>query len=72
MVNLDKAKDIHKETLRVLRKPLLESLDIEIMKNITDKAKIKEIEVQKQALRDITNLVDSVTSVEELQTIGVI
>jgi hypothetical protein len=71
-VNLDKAKGIHKEKLRVLRKPLLDALDIEIMKNITDQSKIAEIEVQKQTLRDITKLVDVATCVEELQTIGVI
>jgi len=69
-IDLPKAKEITKDRLRVERKPLLEALDIEVMKNITDATKLAEIEVEKQRLRDITNVVDALSTVEELKTIG--
>jgi len=69
-IDLPRAKEITKDRLRVERKPLLEALDIEVMKNITDATKLAEIEVEKQRLRDITNVVDALSTVEELKTIG--
>ena len=71
MIKIDilKAKDITKDRLRVERKPLLEALDIEMMKNLSDTAKLAEIEAEKQRLRDITKVVDSLTTVEELKAI---
>ena len=66
-INIDKAKEIKKDMLRVEREPLLSALDIEVMKNITDSAKLAEIEAEKQKLRDITTKVDELTTVEELK-----
>ena len=68
-VNLDKAKEIKKDMVRAERKPLLEALDIELMKNITDPVKVAEIEAKKQALRDATTHASIVgaTTVEELK-----
>lgn len=68
-VNLTKAKEIKKDMVRAERKPMLEALDIELMKNITDPVKVAEIEAKKQALRDATahaSIVEA-TSVEELK-----
>lgn len=68
-INLNKAKEIKKDMVRADRKPLLEALDIELMKNITDPAKVAEIEAKKQALRDATahsSIVNAAT-VEELK-----
>ncbi len=70
-IDLPRAKEITKDRLRVERKPLLEALDIEVMKNITDAVKLVEIEAEKQRLRDITSVVDGLSTVEELKAIGV-
>lgn len=73
MIKIDivKAKDITKDRLRAERKPLLEALDIEVMKNITDATKLSEIEAEKQRLRDITSVVDTLETVEELKNVSV-
>ena len=70
-ININKAKEITKDRLRVERKPLLEALDVEVMKNITDSVRLAEIEAEKQRLRDITKIVDTVSTVEELKGITV-
>ena len=66
-INIEKAKEIKKDMLRVEREHLLSALDIDVMKNITDSAKLAEIEAEKQKLRDITTKVDELTTVEELK-----
>jgi hypothetical protein len=68
-VNLSKAKEIKKDMVRAERAPMLQALDIELMKNITDPVKVAEIEAQKQALRDATTHASIVeaTTVEELK-----
>ena len=68
-VDIPKAQEITKNRLRVERAPLLEKLDVEVMKNITDPVKLAEIEVQKQVLRDITKVVDTLTTVDELKAV---
>ena len=45
-VNLTKAKEIKKDMVRAERTPLLQALDIELMKNITDPVKVAEIEAK--------------------------
>jgi hypothetical protein len=66
-VNIDKAKDITKDKLRVERKPLLETLDVEFIKAQEQGTDTSAIVAEKQRLRDITNTVDSMTTVEELK-----
>ena len=68
-VDIAKAQEITKNRLRNERQPLLEKLDVEVMKNITDLVKLAEIETQKQVLRDITKVVDTLTTVEELKAV---
>ena len=67
-ININKAKEIKKDIIRVEREPLLSALDIEVMKNIADSVKVAEIEAEKQKLRDITLKVDELTTVEELKS----
>ena len=67
-VNITKAKDITKDRLRIERKPLLEALDVEFIKAQETGADTSAIVVEKQRLRDITNQVDSITTVEELKS----
>ena len=47
-----KAREIHKEKIRVARKPLLEALDIEFQKALETGASTTDIIAKKQALRD--------------------
>lgn len=70
-INFEKAKDITKDRLRAERKPLLEALDIEVMRSITDPEKVSEIEAKKQELRDITKKVDTVDTLDELKALSV-
>ena len=69
-LNLDKAKNITKERLRIERKPLLEAQDIKFMQAQESGADIKAIVAEKQRLRDITNAVDSCTTTDELKALS--
>lgn len=70
-INLDKAKEIKKASLRQERKPLLEAQDVLYMRAQEAGADTTAIIAEKVRLRDITQLVDTVTSVEELKAISV-
>ena len=66
-VNITKAKEITKDKLRKERKPLLEEQDILFMKAQEANEDTTAIVAEKQRLRDITNTVDNMTTVEELK-----
>lgn len=55
-VNMNKAKEIKKNLIRLERKTLLEKLDVEFMKAVElgNTALQSEIAIKKQALRDAT------------------
>jgi hypothetical protein len=55
-INLEKAKEIHRNHIRLARKPLLEKLDAEYMKALEkgDTARMNEVAQEKQVLRDLT------------------
>ena len=71
-INLDKAKEIQKDKMREVRKPLLEKLDVDFVRALELGTETEEIKSQKQALRDVTNLVTeaeiSGTTVDEVTT----
>jgi hypothetical protein len=66
-INIDKAKDITKNRLREERKPQLEALDIQMLRNFSNQELLAQIETKKQALRDATNQVNTMTTVDELK-----
>ena len=68
--NLDKAKEIQKERLRIERKLLLEEQDILFMKALETSSDTKKILEEKQRLRDITKLVDDAKDAIELRKIS--
>lgn len=70
-INIDKAKDITKDRLRQERKPLLEEQDILYMRAQEAGDDTSPIIAEKQRLRDITNQVDNITTIEELKKIKV-
>ena len=70
-VNIDKATDITKDKLRKERQPLLEKLDVDFQRALEAGGDTSAIVTEKQRLRDITNQVDSMTTVEELKQASV-
>jgi len=70
-VNFSKAQDITKERLRADRTPLLEEQDILYMKAQEAGSDTSAIVEEKQRLRDITNQVDDMTTLDELKTVKV-
>jgi hypothetical protein len=66
-INLNKAKDITKGRLREERKPQLEALDVQMLRNFSNQELLNEIEAKKQVLRDATNQVNAMTTIEELK-----
>ena len=71
VINIDKAKEITKERLRVEREPLLQAQDIAFQRALESGADTSVIVAEKQRLRDITNLADAASTLDELKTLGV-
>jgi len=67
IVDINKAKDITKDRLRSERKSLLEAQDVAFQRALESNADTSAIVAEKQRLRDITNQVDTMTTVEELK-----
>ena len=70
-INFDKAKQITKERLRQERKPLLEQQDILFQRSLENNADTSAIIVEKQRLRDITDLVDNASTLDQLKQLTV-
>lgn len=70
-INLDRAKEIKKESLRQQRKPLLEAQDVAFQRALESNSDTTAIVAEKQRLRDITMLCDTATSVEDLKAISI-
>ncbi len=69
IVDIDKAKDITKDRLRQEREPLLLAQDIAFQRALEINADTSAIVAEKQRLRDITTLVDTANTVEELKAL---
>jgi hypothetical protein len=71
-IDINKAKEIHKNHIRSVRNPLLQEKDVEYMRalEVGDTEKVAEVAAAKQELRDVTAIVDAVeitsTSVQEV------
>ncbi len=70
-INIDKAKDITKDRLRADRKPLLEAQDVAFQRALEDGSDTTDIVAEKTRLRDITDQVNSMTTVDELKTASI-
>lgn len=70
-INIDKAKEIKKESLRQQRKPLLEAQDVAYMRAQEAGEDTTAIVAEKQRLRDITMLCDTAETVEDLKAISI-
>tara|TARA_A100000172_G_scaffold36443_1_gene22133 strand:- start:899 stop:1159 length:261 start_codon:yes stop_codon:yes gene_type:complete len=71
-VNIDmaKAKNIHRENIRIFREPKFKSLDIEFNKALETGASTTDIVAKKQALRDAPadSAIEAATTDDELKT----
>jgi hypothetical protein len=68
-VNLAKAKEITKTRLRMERAPLLVAQDIAFQRALETGADTTTIVQEKNRLRDITNLPDACSTLDELRTL---
>lgn len=70
LVDMPRAREIHRQRLRAIRKPLLESLDADFMRAVEngDQAGQKAVATMKRSLRDITAHpgIDAAKTPEEL------
>jgi hypothetical protein len=66
-INMAKAKALTKDRLRVERKPLLEAQDILFNKALEENEDTSAIVKEKNRLRDITNQVDGMKTLDELK-----
>lgn len=70
-INMDKAKQIFKDKIREVRKPLLEAKDGEYIRHLEmgDSEKIAAVAAEKQLLRDAPAdaNIDAATNIEELK-----
>ena len=71
IIDINKAKNITKDRLRQEREPLLLAQDIAFQRALESNADTSAIVAEKQRLRDITNLVDNVNTVEELKALEI-
>jgi hypothetical protein len=71
IIDIDKAKDITKDRLRQEREPLLLAQDVAFQRALEINADTSAIVAEKQRLRDITTLVDTANTVEELKALEV-
>ena len=70
-IDLAKAREIKKESLRAERKPLLETQDILYMRAQESGSDTTSIVAEKVRLRDITKLCDTAESIEDLKVIDI-
>lgn len=68
-INFDKAKEITKERLRAERTALLLAQDVAFQRALESGTDTSTIVAEKQRLRDITKLADSVETLDELKAL---
>ena len=70
-IDINKAREIKKESLRQERKPLLESQDVAYMRAQEAGEDTTAIVAEKVRLRNITMLCDTAETVEDLKAIDI-
>jgi hypothetical protein len=70
-INIAKAKDITKDRLRAEREPLLAAQDVAFQRALESSADTAAIVAEKQRLRDVTALVDTCLTLDELKALEV-
>ena len=70
-INFTKAQAITKDRLRADRKPLLEAQDVLFQRALETGKDATAIVKEKQRLRDVTKLVDTATTLDQLKGVTV-
>ena len=70
VIDFSKAQAITKDRLRAERTPLLAALDVAFQRALESGSDTAAIVAEKQRLRDITSLVDSCTTTDELKALS--
>jgi hypothetical protein len=70
-INMEKARDIHRDKMRVARAPLLTTLDVAFQRALEQNANTAAVVAQKQALRDVTSnpAIEAAQTVDELKAV---
>jgi len=68
-IDINKAKEVWKEKIRVARKPALEKLDIDFLKAQEQGNDTTSIVADKNILRDLPSQVDTANSIEEIKAV---
>jgi hypothetical protein len=68
-VDISKAKNIHKNELRIKRKEKFEALDVLYMKALESNEDTSIIKNKKQQLRDATKAVDDKDTLEQIKAV---
>mgnify|MGYP003135314259 CR=1 FL=1 len=68
-ININKAKNIWKDKIRMARKSKLEELDVQYMKAQEAGSNTSAIVTKKQELRDFPAQVDSATTTDEIEAV---
>lgn len=71
VINFNKAVEITKQRLREERAPLLQAQDVAFQRALEEGADTSAIVAEKQRLRDITQLADQATTLDELKGLSV-
>lgn len=71
-VNLEKAKEITKNRLRIERQPLLDAQDVKFQRALEDDSDTSAIVAEKKRLRSITNEVDNCKNLDQLRSLKVV
>ena len=69
-IDINKAKAITKDRLRAERTPLLAAQDVAFQRALESGSDTAAIVAEKQRLRDVTSLVDSCTTTDELKALS--
>jgi|TARA_E500000318_G_scaffold92471_1_gene91114 hypothetical protein len=68
-IDISKAKNIHKNELRIKRREKFEALDVLYMKALEANEDTTSIKNKKQQLRDATKAVDDKDTLEEIKAV---
>jgi len=71
IIDINKAKEITKDRLRQEREPKLAAQDVVFQRALESGVDTSAIVAEKQRLRDITKIVDTKNTLEELKSLGV-
>jgi hypothetical protein len=71
-INFDKAKEITKTRLRQEREPLLLAQDVAFQRALESNANTTAIVAEKQRLRDITQMADAATTLDDFKAITLV